>query len=196
MAKKVWTADARAAFAKRMAKYRGTAKRKKTRNSASAKNPRSGPVMMLKHFLANNAWGYIFGSTIATASHITMDGEKLFNSRAEAVAAAKRVGLSVDKTGKVRTIEKNPPRRKASYRATRQNPPRSKGYCVFARKGNDGPRMRWTGLGFSATAKPAVYPTIAAAREEGSILYKHFYNQIEKAGIRLWAAEKDSQAMP
>jgi hypothetical protein len=73
---------------------------------------------------------------------------------------------------------------------------RSKGFCLFARKANDGPRYRWTGMGFSVEAQPAVFPTITAAREAGKIVYSAFSKQLDREEWKLWAAEKDSKAMP
>jgi len=63
--------------------------------------------MHLVYLPVNQAWVFIFGNTIATASTISLAGEPhFFERREDAVASAHRLGLTVDKDGKVeRTSE-------------------------------------------------------------------------------------------
>lgn len=69
-------------------------------------------------------------------------------------------------------------------------------YALFGRKGNSGPRYRWTGRGFSPDVAPATFATLADAQKAGELIYKQFHNQLIKDDWRLWAAEVHSTAMP
>ena len=64
-------------------------------------------MMALRRFPVNQAWGFIFGQDVASASHISMDGQLLFATRDEAVGAAERCGLVVKINGEVITAEQD-----------------------------------------------------------------------------------------
>lgn len=57
--------------------------------------------MRLIFLPANQAWVFVFGQNLATASIQAMDGQTFFPSRAQAVLAANRRGLSVAQNGTV-----------------------------------------------------------------------------------------------
>lgn len=218
--KKVWTMTARAEFARRMAKYRKKRKNpakfdrcvKKVKRSLKARHAKGNAYAICTATGArkrgknpSRARKWSRAETQEEASFIldTLAGKldlKAFNDRWDVfvryakmqAGQAKHSGF--DDLADVISAAAN----RAARKSLRKNPARnpSHGFCVFARKLPNGPRMRWTGLGFSETARPAVFASVAAAREAGSIIYKQFYNQLERSNIRLWAAEKDSQAMP
>ena len=58
-------------------------------------------MMQLHKLLANQAWVFIFGRNIQTADIIPMGEKRFFDTREEAVDAAARQGLTVDRDGKV-----------------------------------------------------------------------------------------------
>ncbi len=60
-------------------------------------------AIRLKYFPVNAAWAFIFGRDLRTAQVITMCGEgRMFQKRTQAVAAAKRCSLKVDRRGAVK----------------------------------------------------------------------------------------------
>lgn len=67
-----------------------------------AKNPRQNAGMHLKYFPVNAAWAYVFGDDIRTAQITKMgDWGPFFDSRKDAIWAARAQGLSVSSSGKV-----------------------------------------------------------------------------------------------
>lgn len=79
---------------------------------------------------------------------------------------------------------------KAGHR--RQNP--SRHYSIFASKGNNGPRFRWTGKKFSVRERPAVFATTGDAVAAATVLREHFRKSLDHVAV--WVAETDSTAMP
>jgi hypothetical protein len=58
-------------------------------------------MMTLVRLPANQCWAFTFGRTVATADIIPMGEKRFFDTRDEAVDAASRQGLTVDRDGKV-----------------------------------------------------------------------------------------------
>jgi hypothetical protein len=57
--------------------------------------------MILRKLIANNAWSFVMGRTVADAQIISMGREqkRFFETRAEAVEFARKLGLKVDRAG-------------------------------------------------------------------------------------------------
>ena len=59
--------------------------------------------MYLFHYRVNCAWGFVFGDRPTS-----MDGQLLFESKQDAIAAANRMGLEVTGRGMVRVMSDTP----------------------------------------------------------------------------------------
>jgi hypothetical protein len=57
--------------------------------------------MWLRYLPANQAWAFLFGETVATATVVSVGGVRLFPHRSDAVDAARSVGLTVATDGQV-----------------------------------------------------------------------------------------------
>lgn len=67
--------------------------------------------LVLRKLAANDAWVFVMGKTVADAQIISMgrEGRRFFETRAEAVEFARKLGLKVDRTGFVSSDpESNP----------------------------------------------------------------------------------------
>jgi hypothetical protein len=63
-------------------------------------------AMQLRWFPVNNAYAFTFGHDIGTMQVIALaDERRFFELRVEAVAAARRHKLNVDKSGNVNAVE-------------------------------------------------------------------------------------------
>src|SRR6266571_6538916 len=77
--------------------------------------------MRLQYFPANGAWAFTFGDALIRMR----DAEMFFRKRSDAVAEAKRAGLTVERNGSIRvTGKQNPYGPRAKYRHKRIRSPR------------------------------------------------------------------------
>lgn len=72
-----------------------------------AKKPAS-VKMVLRKLPANNVWVFLYGRTVSDAQIISVGGKRLFDTKEEAIEAARRQGLGVDKAGFVYSDGPNP----------------------------------------------------------------------------------------
>jgi hypothetical protein len=177
--KKVWTPEARRAFAEKMRAARRHKKNLKTMGALRRKRPKVSLTKARRALSrASRNWGGLTGVPVHTAKfdRCVRKVKRRSGKRANAYA----VCASRLPHGGVRKSHRNPKIR----------------YAVFGRKGNSGPRYRWTGIGFSVTAAPATFATLQNAQAAGQVIWRQFMHQLERGNWRLWAAESDSSAMP